>query len=192
MSDCNVCTQTLASHIAVLGRTMSGRGRSLCTESSTPLSSHNQRIPGIPAGPAQISNSELTWLEDFWSGGSLGNCSLRSNSYQLTAPGKLSSQAARSQAGRTDIVFSYTSCFRFKTDHGLSSPTSVCPWCRFRKCLSLFVLFHIVAYSLGCSMESACWETIFPYRQENDLMWLFFYRTLILILRSSSKLCICV
>lgn len=118
-------------------------------------SSHNQLIPGIAAGPAQISNSELTWQEDFWSAGTLGPCSLRSNSCRLTAP------------------------------------HSVCPWSRFRKCLSLFVLFYIVAYSLGCSGESACQEASFSGWKENELTWLFFYRTLILFVISSSKLRIC-
>lgn len=158
--------------MAVQGGMMSQRDRRLCTESSAPLSSHNQHIPGIPAGPAPVCNSELTRWEHFWSGGTLGHCSLRSNCYHFTAPGKLSRKAARSLSGRMDIVLSYVSYFLFKTGHDLSIPTQcdhgaglgciflVCavlhcslqPWLQYRKCL------------LGSKF----------LRLKGKLMWLFF------------------
>lgn len=118
-----VAPKCLASHMAVLGGMMSRRDRRSCTDSSIPLSSHNQHIPGIPAGPAPICSSELTQGEHFCSGGTLGRCSLRSNPYQFTAPGKLSRKAARSLAGRMDMVLSYVSYFLLKTGYDLSIPT---------------------------------------------------------------------
>lgn len=134
---------------------MSQRDRRFCTDSSAPLSSHSQHIPGIPAGPAPICSSELTRCEHFWSGGTLGHCSLRSNCCQFTAPGKLSRKAVRSLAGRMDIVLFYVSYFLLETDYDLSIPAQwdhgaclggiflVCavlhcslqPWLQYRKCL---------------------------------------------------------
>lgn len=75
---------------------MSPGGGRLSTESSIA----NQHIPGIPAETAQSSNSELTRGESFWPGGTLGHCSLSSNSYQLPE-----SSPAKLQGRRTDVVF---------------------------------------------------------------------------------------
>lgn len=176
--------------MALLGGMVSQRDRRLHTDSSTPLSSHNQHIPGIPAGPAPVRSSELTRWEHFCSGGTLGHCPLRSNHYQLTAPGKLFRKAARSLAGRMDIFLSYVSNFLLKTDYDLSIPAEhdhgtglghiflVCavlccsfqPWLQYTKCL------------LGSKF----------LRLQGKWMWLFFIENFILFVVSSLQWCICV
>lgn len=130
----SVAPKCSASHMAVLAGMMPQRDRRLCTDSSTPLSSQTQHIPGILAGPAPICNSELTRWEHFSSGGTLGRCSLRSNLYQFPAPAKLVRKAERSLAGRMDIML--CELFSFQNWSWSQHPYSVWPRSRFRTYLS--------------------------------------------------------